>query len=366
LNVLQEIWDFMNLPVGEAVDRMYHTKSKPWVAQFAPAGSAPGVAATTQNALRPDQDYLTVTVQKTVLPYDRIAFKTFYGVVHSSILLREGDGEPRSITAFMGLDPALTALDKRAGEAVVMGPRTLLELAPFKGVAIAATIALLAIEARDYAKPLLSTLQKLSAIAGVKYFAPAKGVVDALIVGVRLLAETAGGGGVQVAYAGNVPRTTGVFLVAATETGPFKWPDHTLGADYTLLRRGKPVQDFAYMVLTIEASQERSDWREIPALKEMETALDAAVRAGGAELAQADSKAVQKVREALVMLEWACLNCPELCSADGERIANLCRAKVNNILARAQAKLTAAGDRVAPPAEPRFTLEEIDAFPRPR
>ena len=165
---LSDLWDCLNLPVDQALDRMYHTKSKQWVAQCARCHrSEAGYGGTDRAA--PDRHYITVTSQKTVLPFDRVVFKTFYGVVHSTILMRDGSGKPRSITAFKGLDPALTTLDKKAGEKVVTGPRTLLELAPFKGTAIAATIALLAVEAGDYAKPLLSTLQKMSDFAGVKF-----------------------------------------------------------------------------------------------------------------------------------------------------------------------------------------------------
>ncbi len=364
---LTDLWDFLNLPIDQAIDRMYHTKSKQWVAQFAPASTAPQLGTATQVALVPDHHYLTITAQKTVLPFDRVAFKTFYGVVHSTILIRDGSNEPRSITTFQGLDPALTKLDKKAGEKVVTGPRTLLELAPYKGTAIASTIALLAVEAGDYAKPLLSTLQKMSDFAGVKFFEPAHAIVESLITGVQLLAAVTGEAGAQIAYVGNMPSKTGIFLIAATDLASFKWSDYTFAADYTLLKHGRPVEGMAYLVATIEASEERADWREIPTLKAMEASLDAVVRAAGAELAKPKSKAVQKVEEALMALEWSCLNSPDLCKSDGERIADLCREKVRAFIARAGSGLTSSTERGLTGAgvAARFTLDEIDAFPRP-
>jgi hypothetical protein len=216
MTFLADLWDVLNSPVDEALEKIYHTPSKQWIAQFAPP-STTSLVTVKQTPIVPRKHYITVTAQKTVLPHDRVLFKTFYGAVHSTIIVRDEAGEAHSISTFASLDSGLTAIDKRAGEKMVQGPRTLLEFAPFQGTQMASTIALLAVEAVDYAKPLLATLQKISNVAGGTFFSAAAPLAEPLISGIQALTEVAGGSGAQIVYVGNLPRNTGIFLVAAIE-----------------------------------------------------------------------------------------------------------------------------------------------------
>ena len=367
LAFLANLWDDLNSPADEAIEGIDHSKSRQWVAQFAPQESAPKLTTVAQAPLKPDEQYITVTAQKTVLPYDRVLFKRFYGAVHSTILMHDDTGEARSVTTFSSLDPTLAAIDKRAGEKMVQGPRTLLEFAPFRGTAIGSTIALLAIEAADYAKPLLSTLQKMSECAGIKFFSAAALLAEPLITGVQALSEVAGGNGTQIVYAGNLPLHTGIFLIAGIEAVNFNWADYRLASDYTLLRDGVPVDDFAYMAVTIEATAARPNWRQIPALRDAEAALTASVLAAGRKITDPATDERAKVENALLTFEWECLNTPDLCAPDGERVANLTKAKIQGFIERASAGLGIAAsargsardtDTVA------FSLEDIDPFDR--
>jgi hypothetical protein len=368
LSILGELWTTLNLPAGDAIERFYRSKSKQWVADFAPPSCAPKLSTAAQNPLLPNQHYITVTAQKTVLPYDRVLLKSFYGAVHSTFLVHDDAGEPRSLTTFSSIDSTLTALDSHAGERLVQGPRTLLEFVPFRGTAIGSTLALLAVEAVDYAKPLLATLQKMSDVAGVKFFGGTAGVLaEPLIAGIQALSEASGGGGIQIVYAGNMPLRSGIFLLAAAESTGFRWSDYSFASDYTLLKDGMPVADFAYMVVTIETSTERPNWREIPELKEAEANLNAAITSAGRKISDPSSEERAKVENALLALQWACLNTPDLCEGDGGRIADQCKAKIQSYLSRATRGLESmqvfrhGGDRM----ETAFTLDDIDAFPRP-
>jgi len=379
MSFLSTLADILNSPPEEAIEKIYHSPSKQRVAQFAPPGCARKLDTAAQTPIEANKHYITVTSQKTVLPYDRVLFKTFYGVVHSTILVRDDDGEPRSLTTFAGLDPALTAIDKRAGEKIVQGPRTLLEFAPFRGTAIGSTIALLAVEAANYAKPLLSTLQKMSDLGGVAFFSAAKALAEPLISGVQALSEAAGSGA-QVVYAGNLPLHTGIFLVAGVDARDFDWADYTFASDYTLLRRGTPVGDFPYMVLTIEASANRPNWKQIPELRDAQAALNAAVKEAGPAILNPSSPERAKVESALLALEWACLNTPDLCSEDADYIAGQARAKIEKFLHFADAGIGSGMRGIAGPSDarefrdrlrrvdrvatPAFSFDDIEPFPR--
>jgi hypothetical protein len=367
MSFLANFWDILTSPADEAIERIYHTPSKQWVAQFAPPKCAPKLATATQTPIEPNKHYITVTAQKTVLPYDRVLLKTFYGVVHSTIIVHDDAGEPRSLTTFAGLDPALTAIDKRAGEKMVQGPRTLLEFAPFRGNAMASTIALLAVEAADYAKPLLSTLQKMSDIAGVTFFSAGKALAEPLISGIQALSEVAGGSGTQVVYAGNLPLHTGIFLIAAVNASDFDWSGYSFASDYTLLNHGFPVNQFAYMVVSIEAGEVRPNWMQIPELHEAQTDLDGAVRAAGRKIADTSSEEGAKVADALVAFQWKCLNTPDLCPEDADRVADLLAAKIQDLRRRASSALGPVATRrdVMTAPAPGFSLDDIQLFPRP-
>lgn len=360
------LWDILNSPAGEAIEKIYHSPSKQWVAQFAPPALAQNLDTAAQTPIEADKHYITVTAQKTVLPYDRVLLKTFYGVVHSTIIVHDDDGEARSLTTFAGLDPALTAIDKRSGEKMVQGPRTLLEFAPFRGTAMGTTIALLAVEAEDYAKPLISTLQKMSDLAGVAFFSAGKALAEPLISGVQALSEVAGGSGTQVVYAGNLPLHTGIFLIAGVDAAGFNWAEYSFGSDYTLLHQGAPVQEFAYIVVSIQAADSRPNWRQIPELRDAETVLDGAVKAAGRKIADANSEERAKVENALLAFQWQCLNTPDLCSQDAEHLADIVNRKIQGFIQRASAGLApaASGRGLTKGPAHGFSLDEIEPFPR--
>jgi hypothetical protein len=372
MTFLSEFWDLLNSPAGTAIDKIYHTPSRQWVAQFAPLTSASDLPAGKQDPILPMKHYVSVTAQKTLLPYDRIRCKTFYAAVHSTIIVHDDTGEVRSLSTFSSLDPALTAIDKHAGERMVQGPRTLLEHAPFRGSQFGSTIALLAVEAVDYAKPLLSTLQKPSSVAGVTFFSASAPFAEPLLTGIQALTEVAGGSGTQIVYAGNLPLHTGIFLVAAIDAAGFDWANYSFTSDYTLRYRGVPVTSFPYLVLTIEVAESRPNWRQIPAIQASAAVLDQAVKSAGRKIAVQGSNERNKVEDALYAFRWQCLNCDDLCPEDGKRVADLTQEQIEAFIDQAAGGLKAPATRNlrgarfkgAPVA--RFSLEKIKLFPRPR
>lgn len=373
MSFLSDFWDTVSSSTETAVSRIYHSPAKQWVAQFAPAASAASMATVSQTPILPMKHYVTVTAQKTVLPYDRILFRSFYAAVHSTILVRDDSGEVRSLSTFSSLDPALTAIDNHAGEKMVQGPRTLLEYAPFRGSQFASTIALIAVEAVNYAKPLLSTLQKISSVAGVSFFSAAAPLAEPLLTGIQALAEVAGGSGTQIVYAGNLPLHTGIFLVAAAETSSFNWADYSFDVDYTLLSHGNPVTEFPYMVLTIEAADARPNWKQIPSIQAAEATLDQAVKSAGRKIAVAGSDEQNKVEDALFAFRWECINSEDLCPDDGARVADMADARVKSLIAAGAGGLSFTGTRgldeipaAAAHSLPGFSLNDIALFPRPR
>jgi hypothetical protein len=362
MSPIAPLWDFLNLPIAEAVETFYHGKSAARIAEFAPAESTRKLDVSPPMAILPNRHYLTVTSQKTVLAFDRVLVETFYPVAHSTVVLLDGMGDPRTLTSFQTLSPDLLKLDEKAGRKLVQGPRTLLDCVPFRGSVIGSTIALIAVEAADYSKPFLSTLQKLSDIAGVKYFALAAAFAEPLILGIQGLSQA--GGGVQIAYAGNLPLRTGVFLIASIDRLGFDWSQYTFAPDYSLLRNGAPVTSESYMVVTIEVSTERHAWRQIPELRAASAALDDAVKAAQGKIFDAASDERKKVEAALTNLQWQCLSTPELCTGDGESIAIACKENVVNFMRIAGSGLS-EGRGTESKKKPGFSLEDIHPAPRP-
>lgn len=365
---LSDFWNLLNSPVDVALERIYRTPSKQWVAQFAPVAAAPKLATVQQNPILPSKHYISVTAQKTVLPYVRIKFESFYPTVHSTIIVHDDNGDARSLSTFSSLDSTLIAIDPRSGEKMVHGPRTLLEYAPFRGTQFASTIALLAVKAVDYAEPLISTLQKLSVVAGATFFSVAAPLAEPLLTGIQALAKAAGpDDGTQVVYAGNLPLNTGIFLIAAIETSAFNWADYSFASDYTLLRSGIPIDKFPYMVLTIEVSEERPNWKQIPDIRAAESVLNDAVKAAGRKIAIENSEERNKVEDALYAFTWQCANSQDLCPEDADRVADLTKKKIQGLMNQANLGLgpVATSRAVGRIPTDGFSLDDIDLFPRP-
>jgi hypothetical protein len=357
---MSSLWKTLNLPATEAIEFLYRSKGTEWVADSAPPARTEAVEAGEWSPLVANKHYLTVTAQKTVLAYDRVLFTTFYGVAHSTIVLLNEDGEPRSISCFTSLNKDLVSIDKHAGERIVLGPRTLLDSVPFRGSAIGATIALLAVEAVNYSKPLLSTLQKLSDVAGVGFIGAAAAFAEPLVAGMQALSQVSGA--VQIAYAGNLAPHTGVFLMAEIDKQSFDWSKYSFASDYSLLKEEMPVTGASYMVITVESATQRPTYGQIPELKTAEKLLSDAVKAAGSKINDPNAEERRTVEDALASLRWQCLNTTELCDGDGRRIADAAKAKIQQFMTETSGGLSRGDEKKTS----GFSFDDLEGvWPRP-
>ena len=87
--------------------------------------------------------------------------------------------------------------------------------------------------------PRLSTLQKMSDIAGVRFFGgAAASLAEPLISSVQAPSEATGSGGIQIVYAGNLPLHSGILLLAAVEAQGFAWRDYSFARGSSSDREG--------------------------------------------------------------------------------------------------------------------------------
>jgi hypothetical protein len=349
MSFFTDLWDFLNSDADDALERIYRTKSKQWVADHVPDKLAASFAVESGRGLKANSEYVTISAEKIFMPFERIAFDAFYPALYSTIIVGERDGKPRSITVFDCVSDDLKKLSKNMGSKAIVGKKDLVMAVPFRGQSLPATVAVLAVRAADYAEPLLSTLRKVSTIAGIKFFDVASTLAEPLITSVREL--IAANDSTQIAYLGNLEPKLGLFLIAAIDKKDFDWNQYGFASDFTLEKNSVPVDSFSYVVLKIEARADRPNWKDIPELRDSYQSFVDEVRRAGSAVLDKVSKERKDVDNALMRFKWACLTSNELCTGDAKRIAEQAEQLFNSFVAADSATLMAQKTDVAPTNE---------------
>jgi hypothetical protein len=116
-----------------------------------------------------------------------------------------------------------------------------------------------------------ATRDTISRVAGVAYVSVAMPFVEPLKTGIDLLMGSSNAPILEVGMTSSAwDPETGYVVVMQAPKGTFQadelWVDP---ADYRLINAdGKPIKDYPYMVLRVQASPRREDWPEVPGVAE--------------------------------------------------------------------------------------------------
>lgn len=321
--------------------QIFRTRAEDWTYGKLQPSQVPGGEPSRQVAA--EGEYLSAFVHSLHVCDVRRGVSRFYGAVHSLVSVPPSRLGERAEFHSLTTPENLRNLDARNVNRVVTLDQRILGPVPYRGGDVEIELGLFSVKSADLADPFLSVLEDLASSAGVAFVAVARPFVEPLKRGIGLLTGSDGPSILEIGLAKVFnPAETGHFVVMRAPKGQVELDTLSLDEDGTLLRGGKAVRDYPYVVISIQASPERPDWRLIPD-----------VAKAYAELEQAVAKQkVNDIRDALSAFKVAVHWSPDLLPADSERIYELVKAQTGKTVDAVQ---TAAGP---PTLLPR--LDELD------
>lgn len=254
--------------------------------------------------------YLRVWLEEMFLRKQQVAGTQWYPAVHSQVQLQFGS---QQVTIPNVADASRVGLNQNASGHVIARNFLLAPLLPFNGGVVQVEAGLLGIQGKNYLASFVQVLGEFSALLAVPQLSAALSVATPLANGVqRLFDQGSLHLGLHRAFAAGAE---GGYYAAirATEQdvdiSRLHVVDHTLryGAD---AGSSKPFTDYDYMLLRLEITEERDDWRQLEKIEEpYRQALEA--------LSQFEE---QKAQTMLVYAIVNALKAPELTTADRRRV----------------------------------------------
>lgn len=291
-----------------------------------------------QSSLEPEKTYLNIFLRSMRVVNVRTGLTKFYGMAHSYISLPHLSGK-RAQFHCLAVPPELQNIDPSHLDRVITLSKRLLGPVPYYGGDVEMELGLFSVKSTDLAGPFLKLLDGLSTTAGVSFIGVARPFVASLLQGVNLLASTQEDSFLEIGLTKTFEKPgTGYFAIirvphGAIDANIVKVQDET----YRLIdaTTGVPLAQYPYMVISIEASEQRDDWFLIPELASVYKMLQEELRTGH----------VNTIKEAQAIFNRTVHTCLDLIPPDAERLIS----KVNKQVEKAFSFTLTSGKEILLP-----------------
>lgn len=264
----------------------------------------------------PGSRYLSVYLKSLYLGDVRKGLTRYYGAVTSSCSVSsKAGGRAEAVT--VSTPDQLKNADAAHLDRVVVDNQRLLGPIPYVGGDLDVEVGLFSIAAADLLGPYLAVLEDLAKVAGGAFVQAAQPFVAPVTRGLRLLLGDGDAKALEIGLAKTWTQPeTGLFAVARIPAGV-----QALAYDpqlRMLTLAGQPVRE-PHMVLSVEATGERSDWQQIPEL----------LAAYGDIKREALRQDLARAEEALAAFRVTARFSPDLIGGDADRIVAAVKAEVD-------------------------------------
>jgi hypothetical protein len=273
----------------------------------------PGLGKT----IEPDQCYVELYLESLRLARARKFATHFHGVVYSFVTLSR-EGEEKAKLAAISRPEKLVELDAGSLDRVIIVSKQMMGPTPFRGGPVSLELGLFSVKSGNLLTPLLDYVTRVSSTAGISYVTAIKPFIPLITEGMDLIAGQQQDTALEVGIDTDLTLTRG--CVAAIIDRPDKSIDKSklsLDDDRKLLLDGGTL-DCGYAVFSLRPTTEKSDYGEIPELKDRYAAIQSAIRTGNAKEAQ----------DALASFRLATIASPDLISSDAAKLVEKARQKV--------------------------------------
>jgi hypothetical protein len=267
--------------------------------------------------VEPDSCYIELYLESIRLSRARKFATRFHGIAYSFVTLaREGDA--RAQLAAISKPEKLAELDRGSLENVIVVSKQMMGPTAFRGGPVLLEFGLFSVKSGNLLSPLLDYVTRVSSAAGNSYVGAIKPFLPLITEGMDLIAGQREDTALEVGVDTALNMSTGcVCAIIDRPRGSIDVEKLSLDKDRKLLLNGKHL-DAGYAVFSLRPTAEKSDYGEIPELKERYAALQSAIRGGKLKDAQ----------DALAAFRLAAIASPDLIPSDASKLAEKAAQKV--------------------------------------
>lgn len=268
--------------------------------------------------LSADECYIELYVDSLRLKKARRFATRFHGVVYSFVTLPR-EGTQKAEMAAISKPDKLANLDADSISEVIQVNRQMMGTVPWRGGPLLLEIGLFSVKAGNLLSPVIDFVTRVSQTAGIAFVETAKPFLPLITEGMDMIAGQKDDTNLEVGLdtSFNLTRSGTYAIIDAPKNSVDTSKLSLDPRDNKLLLDGRPLNE-AYCVFSIRRAEQKSDYGEIPALKEKFEAIMAAIRAGKKEEAEA----------ALTAFRLETIASPDLITSDAARLVRKARDKV--------------------------------------
>jgi hypothetical protein len=277
---------------------------------FVPSISAPdaGIDGIGQ-AVEVDSCYIELYLESLRLARARKFATRFHAVAYSFVTLSR-EGEERAQLAAVSKPEKLAELDKDSLEHVITISKQIMGATPFRGGPVSIELGLFSVKSGNVLTPLLDYVTRVSSTAGISFVGAIKPFLPLITEGMDLIAGQQQDTALEVGVETDLTLNSGcVMAIIDRPKGSIDIEKLSLDKDRELLLDGK-ILDCGYAVFSLRPTTEKSDFGEIPELKERYAAFISAINNGK----------IKDAQDALGAFRLATIASPDLINSDADRL----------------------------------------------
>jgi hypothetical protein len=285
---------------------------------FVPSiAGAEAVIPEVEKPIEPDSCYIELYLESLRLSRARKFATRFHGIVYSFVTLAR-QGEPSAQLASISKPQKLAELDRGATENVIVVSRQMMGPTAYRGGPVLLEFGLFSVKSGNLLSPVLDYVTRVSAAAGISYVDAIKPFLPLITEGLDLIAGQKEDTVLEVGVDTALNLSAGcVSAIIDCPHGALDVTKLSLDKDRKLLLHGQPLE-LGYAVFSFRPTTEKSDYGEIPELKERYAALNAAIRGGKSKDAH----------DALTAFRLATIASPDLIPDDAKKLVEKAAQKV--------------------------------------
>ena len=256
-----------------------------------------------------DACYIELYLESLRLERARSFATRFHGVAYSFISLSR-EGEERAQLAAISKPEKLADLDKNSLGRVITVSKRMMGATAYRGGTVSLELGLFSVKSGNVMTPVLDYVTRVSSVAGINYVGAIKPFVPLLIEGMDLIAGQWKDTELEVGIDTDVTLTAGgVAAIIACPKGSIPLEKLSMDRDHSLLLDGKRLE-CGYAAFSFRPSAEKTDYSEIPELKERYAAMQTAIKAGK----------MTDAKDALAAFRFATVASADLIPSDARRL----------------------------------------------
>lgn len=284
---------------------------------FAPSIPASGAGIDgVGEVVEADSCYIELYLESLRLARARKFATSFHAVAYSYVTLSR-EGEERAQLAAVSKPEKLAQLDKRSLNNVITVSKQMMGATPFRGGPVSIELGLFSVKSGNVLTPVLDYVTRVSSTAGISFVGAIKPFLPLIAEGMDLIAGQQQDTALEVGVEIDLTLNSGcVMAIIDRPKGSIDIDKLSLDKDRRLLLDGN-ILNCGYAVFSLRPTKKKSDFGEIPELKERYAELMTTISRGK----------IKDAQDALVAFRLATIASPDLISSDADRLVEMASQK---------------------------------------